>query len=147
MHPEGHIFPIVDKLLLMHSKKLQLITPNHSGTYRHLFSCAAFVINHRRFVDLSSGLCKAFAAKNSSVITGLEGNLCLAATLAASSYKEFSFAFSSLLTCNTAILAALGFVYETFFCEEFLFACGEYKFITAFFACESLVFVHFATSL
>ena len=29
------------------------------------------------------------------------------------------------------------------FSAEFLFACGENKFITAFFTCESLVFVHF----
>ncbi len=40
MYPIRYIFPIVDKLLFVHSKKIQPITPKHSGTHRYLYSCA-----------------------------------------------------------------------------------------------------------
>ncbi len=87
-------------------------------------------------------LCEAFAAINRSVFAGLEGNFCNAAAFVTGSFEPFAFAATGVLACITASLAALRFVYETFFSIEFLFACCEYEFCAAFLAFECFVFVH-----
>ena len=45
---------------------------------------------------------------------------------------HLSIAFSSVLSCIAASLASLGLIYKAFLCVEFLLACGEDKFISAF---------------
>ena len=87
-------------------------------------------------------LCEAFAAVNRSVFAGLEGNLCDAAAFVTGSFEPFAFAAAGVFACITASLAALGFIYETLFSVEFLFACCEYEFFAAFFAYKCFVFEH-----
>ena len=106
--------------------------------FRNFFSCVSNCFG--------SGcrllLCEAFAAVNGSVFAGLEGNFCNAAAFVTGSFEPFAFAATGVLACITASLAALRFVYETFFSIEFLFACCEYDFCAAFLAFECFVFVH-----
>jgi hypothetical protein len=87
-------------------------------------------------------LCKALAAINRATVRGLEGNLCLTATSRANSGILLTLLSRRILSCVTALFAALGLVFKALAGIEFLFACGENKFFAAIFASESLVFVH-----
>ncbi len=92
-------------------------------------------------------LCKAIAAVNRTIISGLERHSCLAAAGSAGSSEELTGSAGSVLASVTASLAALGLVLEAALCVKFLFAGGENKLSTALFANQSLVFVHFESSL
>ena len=85
-------------------------------------------------------LCEAFAAVYRSVIAWLERNLSNSAAVSASCFKHF-LCSACILLCVTASLAALWFVYETFFSIEFLFAGCEHEFCSAILAAKCLVFV------
>ena len=86
--------------------------------------------------------CVAVAAINGSVIAGLERNFCFLAATSASGGEEFSGGLACILLSGTAGFASQGFVLETFFCVEFLFACGEYEFVAAILAYQCLVLIH-----
>ena len=77
-------------------------------------------------------LSKAIAAVYRTVFSGSERNLSYAAAGSTCCLKHFSFALNAVLSCVTASLASLGLVYKAFLCVEFLLACGEDKFISAF---------------
>ncbi len=79
-------------------------------------------------------LCKAIAAVNRTIVSGLEGNSCLAAASSAGSGEELTGSAGSVLASITASLAALGLILEAALCVEFLFAGGENKLSTALFA-------------
>ena len=83
---------------------------------------------------LLSHLSKALAAINMTIGLGLERNLCLAAACCANCCKELTGTTGCILACITAGLAALGLILEAALCVELLLACGEYEFITTFFA-------------
>lgn len=55
---------------------------------------------------------------------------------------KYSLGLVSILSLLAAFLASLGLVLEALFCIEFLFACSEYKFLSAFLADQSFVLVH-----
>ena len=79
-------------------------------------------------------LCKAIAAVNRTIVSGLERHLCLAAAGSAGSGEELTGSASGVLASVTAALATLGLILEAALCIEFLFAGGENKFSTALFA-------------
>ena len=87
-------------------------------------------------------LCKALAAVYRAILTGLEGNCSLFAAGCTYCCEHFALGLLSVLAVLAASLTSLGLVYETLGCIKFLFACFECKFSAAFFADESLVFVH-----
>ena len=84
---------------------------------------------------------EAFAAVHRTVAAGLEGDLGLLAAFRTDSGIHFA-TDAAILAGVTAGLASLRLVGETFFSVEFLFAGSKGEFGAAFFAGESLVFVH-----
>ena len=84
------------------------------------------------------------AAVNGTVGARLEGNLALLAALGANGVKHLTLAAlaGSVLSCHTAISAALGLVGETFFSVKLLLSGSESEFLSAFLADECLVSVH-----
>ena len=84
------------------------------------------------------------AAVNRTVGAGLEGNLALLAALGANGVKHLTLAAlaGSVLSCHTAISAALGLVGETFFSVKLLLSGSESEFLSAILADQGLVFVH-----
>ena len=78
-------------------------------------------------------LSEALAAVNGSVITGLEGNLSLAAAACAYSCEHFTLS-SAVLLSVTASLAALGLVLEAALRIELLLTGGEHELLAALFA-------------
>lgn len=89
-----------------------------------------------------SHLCEALAAVHRAILAGLEGNSCFLAAGSAHSGEHLTLGLCSVLTGIAAGLASLGLVHETLGCVELLFASGEHEFSAAFFADQSLVFVH-----
>ena len=86
--------------------------------------------------ELLSGLhlCKAIAAVNRTIVSGLEGYASFLAAGSAGGCKELTGATGSVLAGVTAGLAALGLILETLLCIELLLTGGENEFITALFA-------------
>ena len=82
------------------------------------------------------------AAVDRTVFAGLEGNLGFLAAGSADGGEHFTLGLGGVLAGVTASFASLGLVLETLFSIEFLLTGGEHKFLAAFFAHESLVFVH-----
>ena len=68
--------------------------------------------------------------------------MCLAATVCTHGRVHFTISPDCVLASDTAVLAALGFVYKTFLCVELLLTGCEYKFVSTVLATEDLVFVH-----
>lgn len=89
-----------------------------------------------------SHLCKALAAVYRSVFTRLEWNLSFLAARSTDSCEHFTLWLRCILSCVTACLTSLWFIYETLRCIKFLFASCENKFFATFLTDESLVFVH-----
>jgi hypothetical protein len=84
---------------------------------------------------------KAFATVNRAVVPGTERNLAGCSAGSADSVKHFTLGFSGVFAGIAAVLAACGFISESFFSEEVLFTCGEYEFLSAVSACQGFVFV------
>lgn len=80
-------------------------------------------------------LSEALAAVNGSVVTGLEGNLSLAAAACAYSCEHFTLS-SAVLLSVTASLASLRLVCKAVLSVELLFACCEYEICTAVLALQ-----------
>ena len=87
-------------------------------------------------------LCKAIAAVNRTIISGLERHLCLAAAGSAGSGEELTGSASIVLACVTASLAALGLVLEATLSVELLLTGGENELAAALFTSQFLIFVH-----
>ncbi len=105
-----------------------MVAPNHLYKSGHSEKAVPQIIYKLFFVHLS----KALAAINCSAFLGLERNLSLTAAGSTGSCIHNSFSSAGILSCVTASLASLGLVYKAFLCVEFLLACGEDKFISAF---------------
>ena len=99
-----------------------------------------FFRNHCELLSIS----EAIAAVYRAVGAGLKGNLALLAALGANGVKHLTLAALavSVLSCHTAISAALRLVSETFFSVELLLTCSKSEFLSAILADEGLVFVH-----
>ena len=96
---------------------------------------------------LGSGLLtEAVAAVDRTIVARFEGNLAGLATLRADRVEHGPSAAAVagilLLARGSAILAALRFVGKTFFGEEFLLAGSEGEILSAIFADQGLVAVH-----
>ena len=98
-----------------------------------------FCIVKRLFATL---LGKTLTAVHRAVFTGLEGNFRFLAAVRTHSGEHFASRSACVLARVAASFAALGLVYKALFSIEFLLTGGEHKFISAFFADQSLVFVH-----
>lgn len=86
-------------------------------------------------------LCETLAAIYGPVVARFERNNSFFA--AACAYcREHLPVSGSVLLCISALLAALGFVCETFFCIEFLLTGGEDEFFSAVLAYKRFVCVH-----
>jgi len=85
-----------------------------------------------------TSICKAIAAINRAIFTGLERNLAGFSTFCADSVEHFTAAAivtaSGGLTGIAAGLATLRFIGKTFGSVKFLLAGGELEFSAAFFA-------------
>jgi len=92
---------------------------------------------------LFSLLCKALAAIDRTVLTGLEGDFGLAAALGAGGDELLALRAALGFAQVTAVLAALGLIYESLAGVELLLAGGENEFLATVFADESFVFEHF----
>ena len=124
--------------LYKHNTKSNPPAPNDAGGF------CIFILNYvKTLCLLLLHLCKAFAAINRTVVTGLERHSCFAAAGRAGRREHFSFPSRSVLSCIAASFASLGLVYKPFFSIELLLAGSESKFFPALFADDGLVFVHF----
>ena len=103
------------------------------------------VENPRRFLGWGLTVllcCEASAAKNGLTLGGLEGHLALRTALSTNCGEHFSLALLCILLCSTAVSASGRLVLKALGCIELLLTSCEHKFLAAFFADESLVFVH-----
>lgn len=87
--------------------------------------------------------CEAFTAVYRAVFSRSEWHFCFSTTGSTGGGEHFSLNLCRIFASLTAVAASLRFVLETSFRIEFLFAGGEYEFISAFFAYQSLVLIHF----
>lgn len=119
------------------------MTPN-TGKQKQLHrTCnVAVCVFSRKSLIVLLHLCKALAAKNRSVVAGLERNSSLATALCASSHKVLSLGSTGVLSCCTAFLASLRLVLESLFSIELLLAGSENKFLAAILTSQCLVLVH-----
>ena len=84
----------------------------------------------------------AFAAINRTIVPRLERNFAFFSAGSAYSIKHFALRSAVVLTGIAARFASLWLVSEALFLEEILFACGEYKFLAAIYACECFVLMN-----
>ena len=85
-------------------------------------------------------LAEALAAVDRTVILRLERDFCLFAAIGTDDLEHLAFATLAATTALVAaIAAALRLVFKALLCVEFLFTCGENKFLAAILTCESLV--------
>ena len=68
--------------------------------------------------------------------------MCFAATVCTHGGVHFTIRPDCIFASNTAVLASLGFIDETFLSIELLLTGCEYKFVSTVLATEDLVFVH-----
>ena len=94
----------------------------------------------QKSVLLFSHLSEAIAAVDRSVGLGLKGNPSFAAASGANGRKILAGAAGSVFAGIAAGFAALGLILETALCVKLLFTDGKYKFLTALFAHQCLVF-------
>ena len=90
-------------------------------------------------------LSEAIAAVNGTIAAWFKRNLAGTSAICADSVKHHSLFASAgriLLARGAAILAALRFVGEPFFCKEFLLAGGEGEVLSAIFADDGFVAEH-----
>ena len=79
-------------------------------------------------------LCKAIAAVNRAIISGLERHTGLAAAGSAGGGEKLAGTAGGVLARVTAGLAALGLILETLLSVELLLTGGEYELVAALFA-------------
>ena len=91
---------------------------------------------------LLSHLGEALTAINRAILAGLKGYSGLFATGCADCGVHFALRTGSVLAGITAGLASLGLIHKALGSIKFLLAGSENEFFAAFFADESLVFVH-----
>jgi hypothetical protein len=91
---------------------------------------------------LLTHLGEAVAAVDRTVRLGLKGNLRLTAASGAHSSEVLTGAAGGVLAGVTAGLAALGLVLEAALSVELLLTGGKSKLLTALFAYQDFVFVH-----
>ena len=93
---------------------------------------------------LSGSVTEALAAVYRTIVVGLEGNLAGVATVCAGCVKHLTSATftAACLELSTAITASLGLMLKALLCVKLLLTGGEYEFLSAVLADQSLVCVH-----
>ena len=93
---------------------------------------------------LSGSVAEALAAVNRTVAVGLKGHLASITTVCTSCVKHLASGglTTACLELLTALTASLGLMLETLLSVEFLLTGRKNEFLSAIFADQSLVFVH-----